>query len=184
MVPEKLKMLKKNVLLILGAGGHGKSVAEAALLSGKWKKIMFADDSWPQRTDIAGFPIVTNINNIPDIISDISAAIPAVGNNPLRQKWFQLLESLSIPIATVVHPSAIISPNVEIGNGVAIMAGCIVGLDVKVEDGAIINMASSIDHDTNIGEFAHLSVGVKVVGDKKIDSLSFLPAGSVITHLM
>lgn len=177
-------MLKKNVLLVLGAGGHGKSVAEAALLSGKWKKVVFADDSWPQKTDIAGFPIVTNINSIPDILSDISAAIPAVGNNQLRQKWFQLLENLSIPIATVVHPSAIISSNAEIGEGVTIMAGCVVGFDVKVGDGAIINMAASIDHDTHIGEFAHLSVGVKVVGNKKIDSLSFLSAGSVVTHSM
>ncbi len=183
-MPEKLKMLKKNVLLILGAGGHGKSVAEAALLSGKWEKIVFADDSWPQRTDIAGFPIVTNIDKIQDILSDISAAIPAVGNNQLRQKWFQLLEKLSVPIATVVHPSATVSSNVEIGDGVTIMAGCVVGFDVRIGDGAIINMASSIDHDTHIGEFAHLSVGVKVVGDKKIDSLSFLPAGSVISHLM
>lgn len=177
-------MLKKNVLLVLGAGGHGKSVAEAALLSGKWKKILFADDSWPQITDIAGFPIITNINNIANVVSDISAAIPAVGNNQLRQKWFQLLENLSVPIATVIHPSAIISSNVEIGEGVTIMAGCVVGIDVKVGDGAIINMASSIDHDTYIGEFAHLSVGVKVVGDKKVDSLSFLSAGSVITHSM
>lgn len=148
-------------------------MAEAALLSGKWKKILFADDSWPQRTDIAGFPIVTNINNIANVVSDISATIPAVGNNQLRQEWFQLLENLSVPIATVVHPSAIISSNVEIGDGVTIMAGCVVGIDVKVGDGAIINMASSIDHDTYIGEFAHLSVGVKVVGDKKVDSLSF-----------
>ncbi|MDV4228673.1 acetyltransferase [Acinetobacter baumannii] len=177
-------MLKKNVLLVLGAGGHGKSVAEAALLSGKWEKVVFADDSWPQRTDIAGFSIITNIDKIHHVLSDISAAIPAVGNNQLRQKWFHLLEDLSIPIATVVHPSAIVSSSAEIGDGVTIMAGCVVGFDVKIKDGAIINMASSIDHDTYIGEFAHLSVGVKVVGEKKIGSLTFLPAGSVITHLM
>ncbi|MGK7251937.1 acetyltransferase [Acinetobacter baumannii] len=148
------------------------------------EKVVFADHSWPQKTDIAGFPIVTNINSIPDIAIRYFCCNSCCGITSSRQKWFQLLENLSIPIATVVHPSAIISSNAEIGEGVTIMAGCVVGFDVKVGDGAIINMAASIDHDTHIGEFAHLSVGVKVVGNKKIDSLSFLPAGSVITHSM
>ncbi|MEF9956790.1 MAG: NeuD/PglB/VioB family sugar acetyltransferase [Acinetobacter sp.] len=175
-------MHRENTLLILGAGGHGKSVAEAALLSGEWNSIAFVDDSWPQSAEIAGFPIVANLDMISSVTLNIAAAIPAVGNNKLRQVWFQKLKELSIPIATVVHPSAVISPTVEIGAGVSIMAGCVIGVDVKIDDGVIINMASSIDHDCHIGKFSHLSVGVKITGNKTVDSLTFLEAGSVIAH--
>ncbi len=175
-------MPKEGVLLILGAGGHGKSVAEAALLSGKWKFIAFADDSWPQVTQIAGFPIITNIKGIPNIMPQISAAIPAVGNNSVRQAWFNVLKTLSIPITTVIHPSAILSPSVEIGRGVSIMAGCIIGVDVSIDDGVIINMGSAIDHDCHIEMFCHLSVGVKITGNKIVQPLTFLKAGSVLAH--
>ncbi|RLZ07465.1 acetyltransferase [Acinetobacter sp. 2JN-4] len=175
-------MLKQDILLILGAGGHGKSVAEAALLSGQWSSIVFADDSWPQRTEVAGFPIVANIETIAQIVPNISAAIPAVGNNQVRQVWFQRLKELAIPIATVIHPSATISATAELGEGVCIMAGCIVGVDVKIEDGVIVNLTSAIDHDSEIGMFSHLSVGVKITGNKTVAPFTFLAAGSILAH--
>lgn len=175
-------MLKQDVLLILGAGGHGKSVAEAALLSGQWRSIVFADDSWPQRTEVAGFPIVANIDTIPTLISTTTAAIPAVGNNQVRQAWFQKLKDLGIPIATIIHPSAIIGSRAMLGEGVCILAGCIVGVDVKVADGVIVNLTSAIDHDCKIGMFSHLSVGVKITGNKEVAPFTFLEAGSIIAH--
>ncbi|APR71763.1 acetyltransferase [Acinetobacter haemolyticus] len=175
-------MLKQDVLLILGAGGHGKSVAEAALLSGQWGSIVFADDSWPQRTEVAGFPIVANIDTIPTLISTITAAIPAVGNNQVRQAWLQKLKDLGIPIATIIHPSAIISSRAIVGEGVCILAGCIVGIDVRVEDGVIVNITSAIDHDCVIGMFSHLSVGVKITGGKEVAPFTFLEAGSILAH--
>lgn len=175
-------MLKQDVLLILGAGGHGKSVAEAALLSGQWSSIVFADDSWPQRTEFAGFPIVANIETIVQIVPNISAAIPAVGNNHVRQVWFQKLKELAIPIATVIHPSAMISPTAELGEGSCILAGCVIGVDVRIEQGVIVNLSSAIDHDSEIGMFAHLSVGVKVTGNKMVAPFTFLSAGSILAH--
>lgn len=175
-------MAKQNVLLILGAGGHGKSVAEAASLSGQWSKIVFADDSWPHQTEVAGFPIVANIERVSTLVSTITAAIPAVGNNQLRQDWSQKLKNLEIPLATVIHPSAIISSTTRLGEGICIMAGCIIGVDVKIEDGVIVNLGSAIDHDSEIGMFAHLSVGVKITGNKVVKPFTFLEAGSILAH--
>lgn len=175
-------MVKQDVLLILGAGGHGKSVAEAASLSGQWSKIVFADDSWPQKTEVAGFSIVANIERISTLISTITAAIPAVGNNQVRQDWAQRLKNLELPLATVIHPSAIISPTTRLGEGVCIMAGCIIGVDVKIEDGVIVNLGSAIDHDCEIGMFSHLSVGVKITGNKVVKPFTFLEAGSILAH--
>lgn len=62
------------------------------------------------------------------------------------------------------------------------MAGCIIGVETYIDDGVIVNMGTAIDHDVKIGQFAHLSVGVKVGGEKKIDSFSFIPAGGIIAY--
>ncbi|NIE98088.1 acetyltransferase [Acinetobacter sp. Tr-809] len=175
-------MREEKVLLVLGAGGHGKSVAEAASLSGQWSKIMFADDSWPQKTEVAGFPIVANIEMVSALISTVTAAIPAVGNNQVRKDWAQRLKNLEIPLATVIHPSAIISPTAKLGEGICIMAGCVIGVDVRIEDGVIVNLASAIDHDSEIGMFSHLSVGVKITGNKIVKPFTFLEAGSILAH--
>lgn len=173
-------MINKRTLLILGAGGHGKSVAEAALLSNQWESIVFADDSWPEKIEIAGFPIIAKIAGICDVKADVSAAIPAVGNNQLRKDWFAMLKELDIPLATVLHPTAIVSRSARIGDGVSIMAGSVIGVDVKVGDGVIINLLSAIDHDAKIGDFSHLRVGVLVAGEVVIEPLTFLAAGTVL----
>ncbi|MEB6625869.1 acetyltransferase [Acinetobacter pittii] len=175
-------MSNKNILLILGAGGHGKSVAEAASLSGKWESIVFADDAWPEKTEFYGYPVLSSVKRLVEASLDVSAAIPAVGNNLVRQQWYQLIQDIGLPVANIIHPSAIISPSAKIGGGVTIMAGCIIGVETYIDDGVIVNMGTAIDHDVEIGQFAHLSVGVKVGGGKKIDSFSFVPAGSIIAH--
>jgi sugar O-acyltransferase (sialic acid O-acetyltransferase NeuD family) len=173
-------MINKRTLLILGAGGHGKSVAEAALLSNQWASIVFADDSWPEQTEIAGFPIIAKIAGICNLKAEISAAIPAVGDNQLRKDWFVMLKDLNIPLATILHPTAIVSRSATIGDGVTIMAGSVVGVDVKVGDGVIINLLCAIDHDAEIGNFSHLRVGVLVAGGGNVKPLTLLAAGSII----
>ncbi len=175
------KMTNESTLLILGAGGHGKSVAEAAYLSGKWNNIVFADDVWPEKTEFYGYAILTSIKHF-EAPLNVSAAIPAVGNNIVRQQWFQLLQEAGIPLATVIHPSAIISSSARLGSGVSIMAGSIIGVEADIADGVIINMGTVIDHDVVIGQFAHLSIGVKVTGGKSLVAFKFVPAGSIFAH--
>ena len=106
----------------------------------------------------------------------------AVGNNRIRQKWQQLLIDLGIPLTTIIHPYAVISPSAKIGRGVSIMAGCIVGTKTVIHDGVILNIGTLLDHDVIIEDFCHLSVGVKVAGGKRISQQTFLEVGTIISH--
>ena len=171
-------MIKRQKLLILGAGGHGKAVAEAALLSGKWHDVAFVDDCWPQRSTVFGINVVSNIEGLPQIASDWTAAIPAIGNNALRQQWMRVISSVNMPIATVIHPSACVSSSAIIGNGLAIMALAMVGVDVKMGQGVIINAHSTVDHDVVLGDFVHLGVGTHLAGGVKVGDNSWLQVGS------
>lgn len=174
--------MPKAILLILGAGGYGLAVAEAAQLSGQWQEIIFADDRWPVTQQVARYKIVSNIANLQQLASSNVQAIVAVGNNHLRQKWQTLLAELGIIIASVIHPQTVISSTAQIGQGVSVMAGCVISSKTVINDGVILNIGTLLDHDVIIEAFAHLSVGVKVAGGKRIAQHTFLEVGSCIPH--
>lgn len=174
--------MPKTTLLILGAGGYGLAVAEAAQLSGQWQEIIFADDRWPTTQQVGKYKIVSNIANLHQLSSSNLQAIVAVGNNHLRQKWQTLLGELGIIMTSIIHPQAMISPTAQIGQGVTVMAGCVISSKTVINDGVILNIGTLLDHDVIIEAFAHLSVGVKVAGGKRIASYSFLEVGSCIPH--
>lgn len=169
-------------LLILGAGGYGLAVAEAAQLSGQWQEILFADDRWPKTQQVGEYKIVSNIANVQQLTSNNIQAIVAVGNNHLREKWQKLLGDLGIKMTSIIHPQAIVSPTAQIGQGVTVMAGCVISTKTLINDGVILNIGTLLDHDVIIKAFAHLSVGVKVSSGKIIAPYSFLEVGSCIPH--
>lgn len=105
-----------------------------------------------------------------------------MGNNQIRQKWQQLLLDLSVPMAAIIHPQTVIAPSAKIGQGVTIMAGCVIGTNTMIQDGVILNLGTLLDHDVIIEAFSHLSVGVKVAGGKTITASSFLGIGTIIGH--
>lgn len=172
----------KATLLILGAGGYGLAVAEAAQLSGQWQEIIFADDRWPKTQQVGEYKIVSNIANVQQFTSNNIQAIVAVGNNHLREKWQRLLGDLGIRMTSIIHPQAIVSPTAQIGQGVTVMAGCVISTKTLINDGVILNIGTLLDHDVIIKAFAHLSVGVKVSSGKIIAPYSFLKVGSCIPH--
>lgn len=174
--------MPEKKLLILGAGGFGQSVAEVAELLGKWKSISFVDDRWPEQKQAGHYTIITNIQALPTMNLHSFEAIIAVGNNQIRQKWQQLLLDLSIPITTIIHPQTVIAPSAKIGQGVSIMAGCVIGTNTIIQDGAILNMGTLLDHDVVVEQFVHLSIGVKVASNNIIPTFSFLEVGSIIEH--
>lgn len=165
-------------LLILGAGGHGKAVAEAAKLNKEWTHIAFIDDRWPQLKMVVDIPVVSDIKGLRDISSQYSVAIVAIGNNKTRLEWFNLLEAIDLSIVSIIHPSASVSLTAQIGKGTAVMALAVIGVDAKVGQGCIINAHSTVDHDVILDEFAHIGVGVHLAGGVRIGKRAVLQSGS------
>lgn len=174
--------MPEKKLIILGAGGFGQSVAELAALLGKWESIYFADDRWPEHQYAGQYSIISNISSLKNQDLEGFEAIVAVGNNQIRQKWLQLLLDLSVPLTTIVHPQAVIAPSANTGQGVIIMAGCIIGSNSLIQQGVILNIGTLLDHDVIVEEYVHLSVGVRVASGQRISRFSFLEVGTAIGH--
>lgn len=169
--------MTKRTLLILGAGGHGKAVAEAALLSGDWQRVLFVDDRWPELRESFSLPVVANLAGLPAVAGQAEAAIAAVGNNALREQWLTEIRSVGLPVATVIHPRACVSTSARIGEGSAIMAMAMVGVDVQIGEGVIVNAGAVVDHDACLGDLVHLGVGVNIAGGVRVGACAWLQAG-------
>ncbi len=164
-------------LLILGAGGHGKAVAESALLSGDWQSVLFVDDRWPELKEFFGLPVVCNIAGLTHMAIDAQGAIAAVGNNQVREQWCAVIEQAGFELVSVVHPRAYVSHSVTLGAGTAVMPMAVVGVDAQVGRAAIINANATLDHDAVLGDFGHLGVGVQIAGGVRIGARAWLQAG-------
>ncbi|HFU3843582.1 acetyltransferase [Streptococcus iners] len=162
-------------LAIIGASGHGKVVADIAEKNG-YKEIVFLDDF--ATGECAGYPIVGTSQNIEEL-SDFEFII-AIGNNKIRTSKQCLLPQDRI--ATLIHPSAVISRRVVVNAGTVIMAGVVINSDVTIGRGAIINTASSVDHDCIIGDFVHLSPGCHIAGNVKIGHNTWLGVGTTVIN--
>lgn len=169
--------MSEQTLLVIGAGGHGKAVAEAALLSGEWQRIAFVDDRWPALREAFGWPVVADVAGLAALEIQVAGAIAAVGNNLVREQWVKAIHAAGLPLVTVVHPRACVSASAVIGAGTAIMALAMVGVDAVIGEGAIVNANATVDHDASLGAFAHLGVGVQLAGGVKIGARAWLQAG-------
>lgn len=163
-------------LVIIGASGHGKVIADIAEKN-DYDKIVFLDDN-KELIECAGFPVVGTTRDIHDYYDwDF---IVAIGNADVRQDFHKKLDNYSI--VTLIHPASIVSRRVTLGKGTVVMAGTVINSDVNIGDGCIINTSSSIDHDCKIASFAHISVGAHVAGTVTIGEKVWVGAGAVITN--
>ena len=163
-------------LVIVGAGGHGKVVADIAKLDG-YEDIIFLDDN-ENIKKCGNYNVVGSISDIKEYTGyDFFVAI---GNSVIRKRIQDKLENL----ATLIHPNAIIAENVSIGQGSVVMAGTVINSDTVIGCGCIVNTCASIDHDCRVEDFVHCSVGAGAIIINNIDICPecVIGAGAVVTQ--
>jgi len=169
-------------LAILGASGHGKVVADAALAAG-WDEVHFFDDSWPERRHNGNWPIAGAFTEMTNGLGHTyDSAVVAIGQNETRLARAAALKSAGVPLATLIHPSATISPHASVGEGTVIFAGVVVNVDVLVGQCCIINTSATVDHDCELADGVHLSPGVHLGGNVVVGRASWLGIGACVRH--
>lgn len=170
-------------LLIVGAGGHGRSVAEAVLMVGQFNLVGFLDDgAFARGEGVWDLPVLGPANSFENYASHATHAVVAIGNNVLRQKLFARLQAAGFALASVIHPKAVVSPRALLGSGVVVMAGAIVGTEATLGQGAIINCGAVVDHHARVNEFGHLGVSACMAGGSVLGALAWMQAGSAIGY--
>lgn len=162
-------------LIIIGASGHGKVIADIAEKNG-YKKIAFLDDNEDVH-ECGGYPVVGKSSDAGKMDADI---IVGIGKATVRKR---LLESLKeAKLVTLIHPNAVVADDVSIGTGTVVMAGAVINPGTRIGEGCIINTCASVDHDCKIEDYVHISVGAHVAGTCNIGGRSWIGAGATVSN--
>lgn len=170
----------KNKLLIIGASGHGKVVADIALKMNRWQSISFFDDNENLKFSL-GFEVIGKSNEAFRHINDFDIFV-GIGNNATRKRIQERLESEGATIPTLIHPNTVIGEQVDIASGTAIMAGVVINCCTRIGKGCIINTSATIDHDNTIEDYVHISPGAHLAGTVKVGELTWLGIGSIVSN--
>lgn len=159
-------------LTIVGASGHGRVIADIALRVG-YSDIVFLDDD-ETIDQCAGFPVVGKTELVFGLAGN---KIIAIGDARIRQRF-----QSRVDVITLIHPSAVIGRNVQIGAGTVIMPGTVINSDAKIGRGCIINTCASVDHDCVLADYVHVAVGAHVAGTCVIGERTWIGAGAIISN--
>lgn len=171
----------RDKIVIMGASGHGKVVADIAKLNG-YKEIIFLDDDIT-KTKNGKYDVAGTTADIDKYLEQYDFII-AIGNNEIRKKLTKQLDAKNIIQPVLIHPSAVVDSTVTISSGTVVMANAVVNVETKIGKGCIINTAATVDHDGNIADFVHLSPGVHIAGTVNIGANTWVATGaSIINNL-
>lgn len=162
-------------LVIIGASGHGKVVADIAIKNG-YNEIIFLDDD-ESIFECGSYPIVGKSSEVGTIDADV---IIGIGNAGVRKRIQE-----SIPdekMATLIHPDAVVADDVVIGEGTVVMAGAVINPGARIGKGCIINTCSSVDHDCIVEDFVHVAVGSHLCGTVSVGSGTWIGAGVTVSN--
>jgi len=162
-------------LLILGAGGHGRAVADLARACG------FTVAGFTDRSLSAGgpgAPVLGTDAQLAAIIrpQQIDGGVVGVGNTALarRGQLYEVLMAAGVPQPALVHPRAIASPSAEVGAGSVVFAGSVLGSGVRIGVNAVLYSGVVVEHECVIADHAYLSPGVVLSGQVTVEAGAFL----------
>lgn len=160
-----------NNLLIIGAGGHGKVVAEIAEACG-YENIAFLDDNSPEA-----------IGKISDMVlfrEQFSNAFVGIGNNQFRNEIIKKLIEIGYYIPVLIHSTAYVSKSAAVSEGAIVEPLAIVNANAVVGIGCIVSVGSIVDHDTVLEACVHVNAGAVVKAGAHVEENRKLEAGEVV----
>ncbi len=166
-------------ILVLGAGGHGKVVADILCCQGKPVVGFLDDDATLWGTTRLGLPILGAIVTYADHAP--GGLILGVGNTAARTEIVQRLGArVSTLWCNAIHPRATVARSARLGRGVAVMAGAIVNPEAVLGDHSVVNTGATVDHECMLGDFAHVGPGAHLAGGIRVGREAFIGIGASV----
>lgn len=175
----------KKPLILVGGGGHCKSVIDVAESAG-YTILGILDMPEMVGTCVLGYSVLGTDDDIPNYVdkAEFIITVGHIKNNTVRKKIAERIETAGGKMTTIVASDAYVSKYATVGEGTVIMHKAFVNADAKVGRNCIINTMANIEHDAVIGNFCHISTGVMVNGGVNIGDDTFVGSQSVINQMI
>lgn len=176
-----------NKMVIWGASGHAKVVADIIRIRNTYQLVGFIDNINPQRhnTAFCGSYILGGEEQLNQLLEQgVNNLIFGFGDCDARLRLAHLVKSKGFQLATAIHPHSTIASDVIVGAGTVIAAGAVINSGSLIGENAIINTSSSVDHDCAIGDGTHICPGTHLGGQVTIGRGTWIGIGStIIDHI-
>jgi UDP-N-acetylbacillosamine N-acetyltransferase len=163
-------------LVLIGAGGFAKTIADLAFQNRKYSEILFLDDNCKD-SYVQGL-----CSDYLKFNDENTEMYPAFGNNEMRLKWLDILEKAGIVVPSFIHLTAYVSPTAKLGKANVVLPKAVINTNCRIERGCIINCGAVLDHDCILEEGVHLCIGALVKAENHLPSRLKIEAGQVIVN--
>lgn len=168
-------------VFVFGASGHAKVVIDAIERAGRDKLLFICDDAEERHgTMLMGYPIVGGRNELLRRAGEAQRGVVAIGDNAARAHVAEWLVEHGLGFTRVIHPTAAIGREVQIGDGTVVFAGCIINSGARVGRHAIVNTGATIDHDCDVADGVHIAPGVHLCGGVTVGVSTLVGAGTTV----
>jgi sugar O-acyltransferase (sialic acid O-acetyltransferase NeuD family) len=164
-------------ILIIGGGGHCKSVIDVIESTGEYKIYGIIDISEKVGQKVLGYEIIGTDEDLEKYRNDVELAFIAIGfinSVELRIKIYNKLKQLNFKLPVIISPLAYVSKHSFIEEGTVVMHYAVINAGAKIGKNCIINTKALIEHDAIIGDFSHISTGAIINGGVIVGKYSFV----------
>lgn len=175
----------KNDLLLVGGGGHCKSVIDVIQSEGKYNIAGIIDKKEKLGEVISGHKIIGTDDDLEQLTQQFKYFIITIGfikQNEQRIRLFEKLKSLEVIFPVIVSPNAYKSSDSKISEGTVVMHNAVINSGAVIGQNCIINTGAIIEHDVSIGNHCHISTSSIINGDCVVADSCFIGSGSVIIN--
>ncbi len=176
--------LPRVPLLVWGASGHAKVVADAAIRSGLYEVVGFLDDVSPERAGSRVLGELAVLGGAEQLerarAGGIAHVVVGIGDNAARQRVAARAKGAGFALATVIHPAAVVADSCTLGEGSFVAAGAVLNPDVSCGTLVIVNTGATVDHDCRLGDAVHVSPGAHIAGKVTIGDRAWIGVGAAV----
>ncbi len=172
-------------LLIIGGGGHAKSLIDNVFSTNMYKPIGILDEKKKVGEKVLGIPVIGNDDLLSKLvlegIKNVAIGLGSSGDNTLRKKVFSKAKKFGYEVPSILHQKACISEFAKIKDGVQIFANSVVNANTVIDENSVINTSNVIEHDCFIGKNIFTGPGVVICGNVNVQENVFIGSNSTLT---
>jgi sugar O-acyltransferase (sialic acid O-acetyltransferase NeuD family) len=172
-------------LILIGGGGHCRSVIDVVEKEAKYKIAGILDVAGMVGREVSGYSVIGTDDAIEEYVKKECMFLITLGqikSYETRQKLYQKLKDLQASLATVVSPLAYVSDRSMVGEGTVIMHHAVINAGVTIGSNCIINTRALVEHDSVIASHCHISTGALVNGDCSVSEGCFIGSGAILLN--
>ncbi len=167
-------------LLIIGAGGHGRVLADVAMEMRRWERIAFADDRAATLDRPLGLEVLGTTAELEQLVRQFDCVAIGIGNAVTRMRLLSQCRELGRTLPPIIHPSAFVSKFATLGEGTVVFPQAAINVGAVLGAGCIVNTGATVDHDCRLADGVHVCPGAHLAGGVEVGARCWIGIGACV----